>query len=112
MSDTRLVQTAVLGKADSMLPVYFPPDYEESLQFRREHDGARFFCGHFLGGCGGELVTKISDFYDIVSHFAHHPTVGGSQDDPLDSAQHRQRVRSESNAIQGWVGLLLETSTA
>ncbi|WP_146099105.1 hypothetical protein [Nocardia nova] len=67
------MQTAVLGAPHSMEPVYFPPEYEESVQFRYEHDGERFFCGTYLGGCGGELVTRISDYYDIVSHFSHLP---------------------------------------
>ena len=73
MHDTRLVQTAVLGRPGSTEPVYFPPDREDAVRFRNEHRGSKFYCGHLLGGCGGELSTRISDFFEIVPHFAHHP---------------------------------------
>lgn len=73
MDDTRLVQTAVLGTPSSTEPVYFPPEYADALDFREEHYGAKFYCGHWLGGCGGELSTRISDYFDIVPHFTHHP---------------------------------------
>lgn len=39
--------------------------------FRRHYDQDTFWCGLLLGGCGGQLTTKL--YTDRVCHFAHHP---------------------------------------
>lgn len=67
--DARLVQTAVLDTADSEDPVECPTEVPEMLIFRSEHLERTFWCGTWLGGCGGELTTKLCT--DKVCHFAH-----------------------------------------
>lgn len=69
MSDTRLVQTAVLGSPDSDTPVILPTDHRDLDLFRAHHANAQFWCGLLLGGCGRELVTKR--YADRLCHFAH-----------------------------------------
>ncbi|MER8087837.1 hypothetical protein ACIO6T_37195 [Streptomyces sp. NPDC087532] len=63
------MQTAVLDIADSEEPVECPTLAPELLLFRRDHSGRTFWCGTWLGGCGGELITKLCE--DKVCHFAH-----------------------------------------
>jgi hypothetical protein len=43
--------------------------------FRHRHDHHTFWCGLLLGGCGGQLTTKL--YTDRVCHFAHHPDPDG-----------------------------------
>ncbi|MFD5734913.1 hypothetical protein ACFWIY_19100 [Streptomyces sioyaensis] len=43
--------------------------------FRQQHRLDTFWCGHLLGGCGGQLMTKL--YTDRVCHFAHHPDPTG-----------------------------------
>ncbi|MFE0382131.1 hypothetical protein ACFW1M_42770 [Streptomyces inhibens] len=43
--------------------------------FRQQHQLDTFWCGHLLGGCGGQLTTKL--YTDRVCHFAHHPDPTG-----------------------------------
>ncbi|MFD3760461.1 hypothetical protein [Streptomyces sp. NPDC058622] len=43
--------------------------------FRRRHGQDTFWCGLLLGGCGGQLTTKL--YTDRVCHFAHHPGTDG-----------------------------------
>ncbi|MBE1459006.1 hypothetical protein H4W79_003220 [Nocardiopsis terrae] len=68
--DHRLVQTAVLGASRSHEPVYIPMERGAALEFRRRHEGRTFWCGVYLGGCGGRLAPRV--YRDKVSHFAHH----------------------------------------
>ncbi|MFF3733367.1 hypothetical protein ACFYXM_24385 [Streptomyces sp. NPDC002476] len=63
------MQTAVLDNADSEDPVECPTLAPELLLFRRDHSERTFWCGTWLGGCGGELITKLCE--DKVCHFAH-----------------------------------------
>ncbi|MEU0344163.1 MULTISPECIES: hypothetical protein [Streptomyces] len=43
--------------------------------FRRIHEHDTFWCGLLLGGCGGQLTTKL--YTDRACHFAHHPDPDG-----------------------------------
>ncbi|MGG7568948.1 hypothetical protein [Streptomyces sirii] len=45
--------------------------------FRHQHQHDTFWCGLLLGGCGGQLNTKL--YTDRVCHFAHNP---GPADQP------------------------------
>ena len=67
--DQRLVQTAVLGSAESDLPVMLPVTAVDVDRFRGDHVGQTFWCGRWLGGCGSRLTTKL--YQDRVCHFAH-----------------------------------------
>ncbi|MFD6115558.1 hypothetical protein ACFWG0_36490 [Streptomyces yangpuensis] len=74
-SDSRMIQTAVVGSADSEQPVMLPLEAIETDAFRRRHQGSTFWCGSLLGGCGKQLSTKL--YLDRVCHFAHYPEAGG-----------------------------------
>ncbi|MFD9566124.1 hypothetical protein [Streptomyces sp. NPDC059994] len=69
--DRRRVQTAVIGHADSELPVVLPIEAIELDDFRARHDGETYWCGVWLGGCGHQLTTKL--YTDRACHFAHMP---------------------------------------
>ncbi|MGW8668791.1 zinc finger domain-containing protein [Streptomyces niveus] len=43
--------------------------------FRSLYEKDSFWCGLLLGGCGGQLTTKL--YTDRVCHFAHHPGPDG-----------------------------------
>ncbi|GGV89901.1 hypothetical protein [Streptomyces massasporeus] len=43
--------------------------------FRHRYEGETFWCGTLLGGCGGQLTTKL--YTDRACHFAHHPDPDG-----------------------------------
>ncbi|MGD3111492.1 zinc finger domain-containing protein [Streptomyces sp. YGL11-2] len=73
--DRRQIQTAVLGSADSDQPLVLPLEAIELDSFRWQHQHDTFWCGHLLGGCGGQLTTKL--YTDRVCHFAHHPDPTG-----------------------------------
>lgn len=71
--DRRRVQTAVIGHSESADPAYMPLDPDEAELFR-DHAHAHqetFWCGHLLGGCGGQLSLKIIHERETVPHFAH-----------------------------------------
>ncbi|MET4671500.1 MULTISPECIES: competence protein CoiA family protein [unclassified Streptomyces] len=71
--DTRKVQTAVTGRAESDRPVFLPydhGDFDQFMQGRRRDD---FYCGLLLGGCGKKLSPKR--YTDKKCHFAHRPPV-------------------------------------
>ncbi|MFC9931707.1 hypothetical protein [Streptomyces sp. NPDC127190] len=69
--------------------------------FRRVHEDDTFWCGTLLGGCGGQLTTKL--YTDRACHFAHHPDpdglphVCGRRSRGVDSADHLY-VRSAAAA--------------
>ncbi len=69
--DKRRVQTAVIGHADSEIPVVLPMEAMELDFFRVRHDGHTFWCGVWLGGCGQQLTNKL--YTDRACHFAHLP---------------------------------------
>lgn len=69
--DSRRVKTAVLDNADSEDPVELPTDAADLELFRREQAGRTFWCGVWLGGCGGRLTTRL--YTNKVCHFAHVP---------------------------------------
>ncbi|WP_329127199.1 zinc finger domain-containing protein [Streptomyces sp. NBC_01465] len=69
--DRRQIQTAVLGTADSEIPLLLPLEAIELNAFRQQHQHDTFWCGILLGGCGTQLATKL--YTDRVCHFAHHP---------------------------------------
>ncbi|MGC9500905.1 hypothetical protein [Streptomyces sp. WG7] len=69
--DKRRVQTAVIGNADSELPVVLPMEAIELDDFRTRHTGQTYWCGTWLGGCGHQLFTKL--YTDRACHFAHGP---------------------------------------
>ncbi|WP_149564496.1 MULTISPECIES: hypothetical protein [Streptomyces] len=58
LSDTRLIQTAVLGSRSSDQPVVLPQEAHNLDESRRRYHADRFWCGTLLGGCGEELTTK------------------------------------------------------
>ncbi|MFE2541726.1 hypothetical protein [Actinacidiphila glaucinigra] len=75
-SDTRRIRTAVLGHRDSEEPLALPQKAFDLDVFRHLHRGATFWCGVLLGGCGGQLMTKL--YTDRVCHFAHYPDPDGA----------------------------------
>ncbi|MFF4694304.1 hypothetical protein [Streptomyces chattanoogensis] len=60
---------------DSDEPLMLPLEAIELDAFRHRHEKDTFWCGHLLGGCGGQLTTKL--YTDRVCHFAHHPDPTG-----------------------------------
>ncbi|MFF9870183.1 hypothetical protein ACF1G0_33205 [Streptomyces sp. NPDC013953] len=100
-TDRRRIQTAVLGGADSDKPLMLPMEAIELDAFRRAHEDDTFWCGTLLGGCGGQLTTKL--YTDRACHFAHHPDldglphVCGRRSRGVDSADHLY-VRSAASA--------------
>ncbi|MBE9499808.1 hypothetical protein IHE61_21535 [Streptomyces sp. GKU 257-1] len=79
--------------------------------FRRVHEDDSFWCGTLLGGCGGQLTTKL--YTDRACHFAHHPDldglphVCGRRSRGVDSADHLY-VRS---AAAAWLARRGEQAT-
>ncbi|MGW7647097.1 hypothetical protein [Streptomyces bobili] len=65
------MQTAVIGHADSELPVVLPMEAIELDDFRAHQAGQTYWCGVWLGGCGHQLFTKL--YTDRACHFAHGP---------------------------------------
>lgn len=57
--DRRQIQTAVLGSAGSEEPLMLLLEAIELDVFRRRHGRDTFWCGLLLGGCGGQLTTKL-----------------------------------------------------
>ncbi|OSZ61311.1 hypothetical protein OQI_06015 [Streptomyces pharetrae CZA14] len=100
-ADRRRIQTAVLGGTDSDEPLMLPMEAIELDAFRRVHADDTFWCGTLLGGCGGQLTTKL--YTDRACHFAHHPDpdglphVCGRRSRGVDSADHLY-VRSAAAA--------------
>ncbi|MFD4880249.1 hypothetical protein ACFWOB_43765 [Streptomyces sp. NPDC058420] len=100
-TDRRQIQTAVLGSAASDEPLMLPMEAIELDAFRRSHEDDTFWCGTLLGGCGGQLTTKL--YTDRACHFAHHPDpdglphVCGRRSRGVDSADHLY-VRSAAAA--------------
>ncbi|WP_331727934.1 hypothetical protein [Streptomyces sp. NBC_01176] len=94
-------QTAVLGSAESDDPLLLPLEAIELGAFRRAHAADTFWCGLLLGGCGGQLTTKL--YTDRVCHFAHHPDPDGELHEcrrrarGVDSADHLY-VKSAADA--------------
>ncbi|MCL7382527.1 hypothetical protein [Streptomyces sp. 35G-GA-8] len=74
-ADKRRIQTAVLGGAGSEEPLMLPMEAIELDAFRHAHESDTFWCGTLLGGCGGQLTTKL--YTDRACHFAHHPDPDG-----------------------------------
>ncbi|MFD3309443.1 competence protein CoiA family protein [Streptomyces sp. NPDC058694] len=71
--DTRKVQTAVLGGAESDAPVFLPYDHDEFDRFMQGRTREDFYCGNLLGGCGRKLSAKR--YTGKKCHFAHRPPV-------------------------------------
>ncbi|MEU9346446.1 competence protein CoiA family protein [Streptomyces sp. NPDC048278] len=71
--DTRKVQTAVIGRAGSDVPVFLPYDHDEFDAFMRGRSRDEFYCGTLLGGCGKKLTPKR--YTEKKCHFAHRPPV-------------------------------------
>ncbi|KUO00715.1 competence protein CoiA family protein [Streptomyces resistomycificus] len=71
--DTRKVQTAVIGQADSDWPVFLPYDHDDFDRFMRGRTRDDFYCGVLLGGCGRKLTPKR--YTEKKCHFAHRPPV-------------------------------------
>ncbi|MEU1600219.1 hypothetical protein ABZ468_47585 [Streptomyces sp. NPDC005708] len=71
--DTRKVQTAVVGQADSDWPVFLPYDHDDFDRFMRGRTRDDFYCGVLLGGCGKKLTPKR--YTEKKCHFAHRPPV-------------------------------------
>ncbi len=74
--DTRLVQTAVIGDEHSDVPIILPTEAIELDVFRHAHQQDTFWCGLLLGGCGGQLATKL--YVDRQCHFQHNPLPNGA----------------------------------
>ncbi|MFE5709631.1 hypothetical protein ACFQ7J_02205 [Streptomyces sp. NPDC056501] len=60
---------------DSDEPLMLPMEAIELDAFRHRYEGETFWCGTLLGGCGGQLTTKL--YTDRACHFAHHPDPAG-----------------------------------
>lgn len=75
--DTRLVQTAVLGAADSRDPVIMPMTRTEAKRLLEDHPDELFWCGTWLGGCGRKLMSRVG--MERIPHFAHWPNRGESR---------------------------------
>lgn len=58
-ADRRRIQTAVLSSAESEEPLMLPIEAIELDVFRHRYEGEAFWCGTLLGGCGGQLTTKL-----------------------------------------------------
>jgi hypothetical protein len=71
--DTRKVQTAVIGQAESDWPVFLPYDHDDFDRFMRGRNRDDFYCGVLLGGCGKKLTPKR--YTEKKCHFAHRPPV-------------------------------------
>lgn len=71
--DTRKVQTAVIGRAGSDMPVFLPFEPEEFDTFMRGRSREDFYCGTLLGGCGKKLTARR--YTQKKCHFAHRPPV-------------------------------------
>ncbi|MFE1911081.1 competence protein CoiA family protein [Streptomyces anandii] len=71
--DTRKVQTAVIGQAESDWPVFLPYDHDDFDRFMRGRTRDDFYCGVLLGGCGKKLTPKR--YTEKKCHFAHRPPV-------------------------------------
>lgn len=71
--DTRKVQTAVIGQAESDWPVFLPYDHNDFDRFMRGRTRDGFYCGVLLGGCGKKLTPKR--YTEKKCHFAHRPPV-------------------------------------
>lgn len=71
--DTRKVQTAVVGRAESDWPVFLPYDHDDFDSFMRGRTRDDFYCGTLLGGCGKKLTAKR--YLGKKCHFAHRPPV-------------------------------------
>lgn len=48
--DQRLVQTAVMGSAESEIPALLPMQADQARAFRQAHAGQTFWCGQWLDG--------------------------------------------------------------
>ncbi|MFF2381593.1 competence protein CoiA family protein [Streptomyces sp. NPDC058108] len=71
--DTRKVQTAVVGQAQSDWPVFLPYDPDDFDRFMRGRTRDDFYCGVLLGGCGKKLTPRR--YTEKKCHFAHRPPV-------------------------------------
>ncbi|MFF5922319.1 competence protein CoiA family protein [Streptomyces flavochromogenes] len=71
--DTRKVQTAVIGRAGSDMPVFLPFEPDEFDTFMRGRSREDFYCGILLGGCGKKLTARR--YTQKKCHFAHRPPV-------------------------------------
>ncbi|MFD9601755.1 hypothetical protein [Streptomyces sp. NPDC059970] len=103
-TDKRRIQTAVLGGADSDEPLMLPMEAIELDAFRRHYEGDTFWCGTLLGGCGGQLTTKL--YTDKVCHFAHYADPDGL---PHLCGRHARGVNSADHlyvksAAAAWLG--------
>ncbi|MEU2779679.1 competence protein CoiA family protein [Streptomyces sp. NPDC007162] len=67
--DQRLVQTAVMGSAESEIPALLPMQADLAAAFRQAHAGQTFWRGQWLGGCRGRLTIRMP--VGRVAHFAH-----------------------------------------
>ncbi|WP_102925040.1 hypothetical protein [Streptomyces noursei] len=65
----------MLGSADSEEPLMLPMEAIELDAFRHRYESDTFWCGTLLGGCGGQLTTKL--YTDRACHFARHPDPDG-----------------------------------
>lgn len=102
--DRRRIQTAVLSGADSEEPLMLPMEAIELDAFRRCYAGDTFWCGTLLGGCGGQLTTKL--YTNRVCHFAHHADPDGL---PHACGRHSRGVNSADHlyvksAAAAWLG--------
>lgn len=95
--DHRRVQTAVIGHENSDLPVILPMDAHELDLWRKAHPGYSYWCGHHLGGCGGELSDRR--YTEKVCHFAHHPSAPSATAQP--TASPARTTCSSSAACNG-----------
>ncbi|MGC9439651.1 hypothetical protein [Streptomyces sp. WG5] len=73
-TDTRLIQTAVIGGRDSDQPVILPEQPHNLDEFIRQFGRDDFWCGTLLGGCGEPLRPKR--YVTRVCHFAHEADPG------------------------------------
>ncbi|MER7983828.1 hypothetical protein [Streptomyces sp. NPDC095817] len=100
------MQTAVLDNVDSEDPVELPRDVPGFDLFLELHQGRTYWCGVWLGGCGGRLIARRCT--DKICHFAHVPNAGAP-----DSLCRRMSTRPSGSgsadhlyikrAVTGWM---------
>jgi hypothetical protein len=97
------------------------PDEAELFRARAHEHRETFWCGHLLGGCGGQLSLKIVRERETVPHFAHRAdsnecarlrkggegTRGGHSADHLYAHRHLRTWLSDraANARADYVGV-------
>lgn len=98
-SDSRLVQTAVIGSRTSGTAIILPTDAYDLERWRRRHPRYTYWCGTQLGGCGNELSDRL--YRDKVCHFAHRPNTSCHRTATGANSADHLFIRED---LAGWAG--------